>query len=158
MSVVPCDINCFNFLLILKFSLSHMEFNRFFFLLLLFNNLRMPPHSCLATIIFADNFTLNVVNNLFVISRSSPAAFRVLSLSLAFYSSIIVCLSVATVVFILLGVHGISCLCRVMPSIKFGKFLAIISSNTLSFSHFLLSHWDFYSAYVGSLDGVLQAS
>ena len=65
----------------------------------------MPRHSCLDTVIFAENFTLNVVNNLFVISSSSPAAFRVLSLSLAFDSSIIVFLSVDTVVFILLGVH-----------------------------------------------------
>ena len=102
-------------------------------ILLLSNSLGMPHHSLRVSIIFAKKFALNVVNNLFVVSSFSPCDFRVLSLS--FDSLIIVCLNV---VFILLGVHYISCLCKIISSIKFGKFSVIVSLYTLSLSPFPL--------------------
>ena len=76
---------------------------------------------------------------LYVIIHFSFAAFKILSLSLAFESLIIVCLSVDLFEFILLGVYWASWMFMFMSFIRFEKSSAIISSNIFSTSFSLFS-------------------
>ena len=123
---------------LIEFEILLIRFGiQWIILLLLSSSLGMPPYSFLASIVFAKKLTHNVVNNLFVVSSLSPFDFRVLSLS--FDSLIIMCLNVDIVVFILLGVHYISNLCKIISSIKLGSFQPLYHHILC---HFFLSHWD----------------
>lgn len=90
---------------------------------------------------------------LYMMIYFSLAAFKILSLSLSFESLIIMCLSVGLCEFILPGVYLDSWIFILIFFIKFGIFLAIISSNILSTPFFLLL-WDSHDMYVGFFDGV----
>ena len=68
------------------------------------------------------------------------------SLSLVFKCLIVTCFHVNFFDFILFGIYSVSWICKFTSSMKFGKFSAIISSNSFLVWHSLLSspnfQWD----------------
>lgn len=97
-------------------------------------NLKMSFHCFLASII-SDKVILNslVCNvSFFLFFLLLLAAFKIFSLSLVFSSLILMCLSVIYLYFFLLGVCWAFWIYKFMSFIKFGKFLAVISSKIFS--------------------------
>lgn len=90
-----------------------------------FSALNMSSHYLLAFMISKEKLAVNLTEDyLWLMSHLSLAAFR--TLPLAFNSLIITCLSEE------LEVHWVSWTHTLLPFIKFAKFLAIITSNSLS--------------------------
>lgn len=85
----------------------------------------MSSNCLLASVISDEKSVINLIQKG---TESFLAAFKVLSLSLAFNRLIMIYLSFNLSEFILLGVHSPSWMCKLMVSITFGEFSAIIFS------------------------------
>lgn len=119
------------------------------------NCLNMSSTSLLTSLVSDEKLAVTLWGFACKLSNQfSLVTFKIFSV---LYHSTRMSLGVDLFVFILLGIHWASWICRLRFFIKFGKFSALISLNIFPAHFFFLAPHSTY-VYAGALNGVLHVS